>query len=42
MRKWTKSLITVGINFCLLIALGIDGTGTSLLFFGEPKYPTED
>lgn len=39
MKKIKKKLLNSIVNLCLLIALGIHGSGVSLLFFGEPDYP---
>ncbi len=39
MNKFPEKLLNLILNLCLFIALGIHGTGVSLLFFGEPDYP---
>ncbi len=42
MSKIFKFLQKTSISFFILIALGINGNGISLLFFGEPDYPAEE
>lgn len=42
MNKLSNYLVKKCANLCILIALGISGSGISLLFFGEPKYPVNE